>query len=50
MNTNTDKFSDETKIKMATSLDSLIHRKEKLLTDLDAKILPLIDNESEKGF
>jgi len=50
MNTNTDKVSEETKIKTATSLDSLIHqlsRKEKLLADLDAKILPLIDDESE---
>jgi len=50
MNTNTDELSEETKIKMATSLDFLIQQlshKEKLLADLDAKILPLINNESE---
>ena len=50
MNTNTDELSEETKIETATSLDSLIQplsRKEKFLADLDAKILPLINDESE---
>ena len=50
LNTVTTDLTEETRIKTSTALESLIHqlnRKEKLLTDLDAKILSLIENEDE---
>ena len=50
MNTDTSNLTEESTIKTTTTLQSLIHqlnRKEKLISDLDAKILPLINDENE---
>jgi len=50
MNTDTSNLTEESTIKTATTLQSLIHqpnRKEKLISDLDVKILPLINDEDD---
>jgi len=50
MDSSAEELTEENRVKIVASLDSLLKqldRKEKLLADLDAKILPLINDEGE---